>query len=140
MSSMRAVEGSESTAKVAVDVPRRVLIVDDDPSIVGVMSEFLTVIKPNYTIVTASNADDALESVRRDRPDLVLLDFNMPGLDGVEALKQMTAHDPAIRVIMVTGSDFTAGAAALKNGAVAYLPKPFNLKYLEQLVAIAIPD
>jgi DNA-binding NtrC family response regulator len=140
MSSARAVAGSRSTAEAAVDEPRRVLIVDDDPMIVSVMSEFLTTIKPKYTIVTAANADDALESVRRDRPDLVLLDINMPGLDGVEALKQMAAHDPAIRVIMVTGSHFTAGAAALERGAFAYLPKPFDLKYLEQLVAIAIPD
>ena len=58
----------------------KILVVDDDPAIVAVFSRLMT--RLGYEVLTASNGELALQSVTRDRPDLVLLDVNMPGIDG----------------------------------------------------------
>ena len=68
-------------------------------------------------------------------PDLVLLDINMPGMNGLEVMKHI---DRQIAVIMITGNVDSAPAEALKLGAFAYIPKPFDLAYVEQLVPLAL--
>lgn len=116
----------------------RVLVVDDEPQIVKILTEFLESTKRGYVIETASNAVEALEAVRRQRPDLVLLDIQMPEMNGVDALREMRLADPTIRVIMITGADHRMAADALASGAFAYIPKPFELRYIENLVAAAL--
>lgn len=125
-------------AKAGADSSMRVLIVDDEPEIVNVLSEFLVATKRGYAVTTASNAVDALEAVRHERPQLVLLDVIMPAMSGVDALREIRRLDPSIRVIMVTGCHPADAADALKSGAFAYIPKPFELKYIDQLVAAAL--
>jgi len=113
--------------------PRRLLIVDDEPLIVEVLSEHF---KGDYQIDTAFNGTDALTAVLRERPDVVLLDINMPRLNGVEVLKDIKQIDDSIAVIMVTANEQVALAAeALKNGAFGYVPKPFDFRYLDHMVA-----
>ena len=115
-------------------VPRkRILLVDDEPLIIEVLGEHF---KPSYDIETAMNGTDALTAVLRGRPDLVLLDINMPRMNGVEVLKDIKKIDETIPVIMVTANEqVTLAAEALKAGAFGYVPKPFDFRYLDHMLA-----
>lgn len=114
----------------------RILIVDDEPQIIEVLTELIRKAHPQGTITSASTGAEALELIKAQHPDVVLLDVNMPGLSGLEVLKTIKQIDPTLPVIMVTGS--TDGGEALRGGALAYLPKPFNAQYIEHLVSCAL--
>jgi two-component system response regulator MprA len=117
---------------------RRILIVDDDALLLEVLREHF---KPTYIVDTAINGAEALIAVVRERPDIVFLDVNMPRMSGIDVLKAIGTVDPTIAVIMVTGNeDVTLVANALKGGAISYVPKPFDLRYLDHLVAAILAD
>ena len=122
----------------AATAPKKILIVDDEPGVVDVLREFFERSPEKYAVQTASNGQEALAAVRRDVPNLVLLDIDMPGMDGVTALKQILTIDTGIAVMMITGNADAAPAEALRLGAFAYLPKPVNFTYLEQFVPLAL--
>ena len=126
-----------STAEAAAPTngPKKILIVDDDPEVVEVLSRFFQKTPEDYAVQTATNGEDALAALMLSVPDLVLLDINMPGMNGIEVMKHI---DRQIAVIMVTGNVDEAPAEALKLGAFAYIPKPFDLTYVEQLVPLAL--
>jgi len=108
---------------------RRVLIVDDEPLVLEILSEHFEI---DYDVEIALNGVDALNAVRRQRPDVVLLDVKMPGMSGVEVLKAIKQLDDSIAVIMVTANEQVALAAeALKSGAFGYVPKPFDFRFLD---------
>lgn len=112
---------------------KRILIVDDEPLIAEVLSEHF---KASYEIETATNGTDALAAVLRSRPDLMLLDINMPRMNGVEVLKDVKKIDESIPVVIVTANEQVSVAAdALKSGAFGYVPKPFDFRYLDHIVA-----
>ena len=112
---------------------RRLLIVDDEPLILEVLTEHF---KSEYDIDTALNGADALGAILRARPDVVMLDINMPRMNGVEDLKDIKQIDESIAVIMVTANEQVAMAAeALRNGAFGYVPKPFDFRYLDHMLA-----
>jgi DNA-binding NtrC family response regulator len=112
---------------------RRVLIVDDEPLILEVLSEHF---RTEFDVETALNGADALGAILRERPDVVLLDINMPRMNGVEVLKDIKQIDESIAVIMVTANEQVALAAeALKSGAFGYVPKPFDFRYLDHMLA-----
>ena len=117
-----------------VDEPRRrVLIVDDEPLILEVLAEHF---KTEFDVETAPNGADALGAILRQRPDVVLLDINMPRMNGVEVLKDIKQIDESIAVIMVTANEQVQLAAeALKSGAFGYVPKPFDFRYLDHMLA-----
>jgi len=111
----------------------RILIVDDDSRILQLLGDCF---KHDYTVETAMNAGEALASVQRERPDVVLLDIMLPGMSGIHLLKQIKRADPTIAVVIVTGSDNVAlDAEALESGAVTLLRKPFDLSRIDRLVA-----
>jgi len=115
------------------DRTRRLLIVDDEPLILEVLSEHFS---PEYVVDTALNGADALGAILRARPDVVMLDINMPRMNGVEVLKDIKQIDDSIAVIMVTANEQVAMAAeALRNGAFGYVPKPFDFRYLDHMLA-----
>jgi DNA-binding response OmpR family regulator len=112
---------------------RRVLIVDDEPLIGEVLTEHF---KAEHIAATAYNGTDALGAILLERPDVVLLDINMPGMNGIEVLKAIKQIDASIAVIMVTANEDVATTAdALKSGAFGYVPKPFDFRYLDHLLA-----
>lgn len=112
---------------------RRLLIVDDEPLILEVLSEHF---KAEYEVETALNGADALGAIVRARPDVVLLDINMPRMNGVEVLRDIKQIDDSIAVIMVTANEQVALAAeSLRIGAFGYVPKPFDFRYLEHMLA-----
>lgn len=106
---------------------KKVLIVDDEPNIV-ISLEFLLK-KEGYEISIARDGEEALERVRGDRPDLVVLDVMMPKMDGFEVCETIR-QDPMLidtRILMLTAKGRDAEAKkGLSLGADAYMPKPFS--------------
>jgi DNA-binding response OmpR family regulator len=108
----------------------KILVVDDDPKICELLEKFL--VKKGFQPITALNAEDGLEKVRKEKPKLVLLDIKLPGMDGLVALKKIREADENIGVIMITGvEDQTIAQQAIDSGAYDYIVKPFDLDYLE---------
>ncbi len=104
----------------------RVLVTDDDPDAREALVELL---QPEWEVLTAADGEEALDIARDERPDLVLMDFSMPRLDGLQALERMRA-DPStaeVPVIFVSArGEPSVKARALDLGAVDYLQKPFS--------------
>src|SRR2546429_9504397 len=116
---------------------RRVLIVDDAPIIAELISDCLASSPEPLDVVKAGNGRAALEAVGRTRPDLVLLDINMPVMDGLETLKRLRVLHPRLPVLMITGSDGASVAAALAAGAFRDPPKPMDPRYIGHLLRLA---
>ncbi|VTU27456.1 Transcriptional regulatory protein YycF [Variovorax sp. PBL-H6] len=113
----------------------KVLIADDEPNIV-VSLEFLMK-REGYQVSIARDGEQALDAIRRLRPDLVLLDVMMPIKSGLEVLQAVRA-DEAIagtRILMLTAKGRTTDAAkGLALGADAYMTKPFSTRELAERV------
>ena len=93
-----------------------VLIVDDEPSILKTLGDLLS--DEGFEVVTASNGYEALKIIETDFPDLVLLDIWMPGIDGIETLKEIKKDNPHIQVIIITGhGNIETAVKATKLGA-----------------------
>lgn len=107
------------------DDRQKVLVVDDVPSNIRMLGEAL---RADYEVMAAASGEKALELVAESRPDLILLDIVMPGIDGYEVLRRLK-EDPAtqdIPVIFVTGlGDADDEQRGLEMGAVDYISKPF---------------
>ena len=105
----------------------RILVVDDEPDIVALVAYHLA--KAGYRVSTASSGTDALESVRRERPALIVLDLMLPGMSGYEVLDQLRANDATrdVAVLMLTARREEADRIqGLSLGADDYLTKPFS--------------
>ena len=118
------------------DPRRRILLVDDEQDILDILHEHFA---KECDVETAADGMTALALVRARRPDVIFLDINMPGINGVDVLKSVKELDATIPVLMVTANaDNALAAEAIKRGAFSYVPKPFDLKYLNHLVAAAL--
>lgn len=115
----------------------RILVVDDDERICKVFGEFLS--GEGHETEIASNAREALESVRTRHPDLVLMDIRMPGTNGLEALEMMRQIDSDVHVVIMTayGTSQTS-IEAMRLGAYDYLTKPFDLPELKRVIDSAL--
>ena len=118
----------------------RILVIDDNPAVVDLLVTCLH--EQGYEVLGALTSDDGLRLITLSRPDLVLLDMTLPGMNGIEVLKRIRSIDPTIKVIIVTAStDPVLAHEALQLGARAYVDKPFDLAYLNRVVAMALrPD
>ena len=114
-----------------------ILVVDDDERICKVFVEFLS--DEGHEPALASNAKEALESVRVSHPDLVLMDVRMPGASGLEALEMIRQVDPDVQVVIMTayGTSQTS-IEAMRLGAYDYLIKPFDLQKLKKVINSAL--
>jgi two-component system, OmpR family, KDP operon response regulator KdpE len=102
----------------------RILVVDDDPQIRRVLRT--TLIAQGYEVVDARSGDEALERVRAEKFDLVILDMNMPGMNGLETCRSIRSNSD-IAIIMLTVRDSEADKVeALDAGADDYVTKPFG--------------
>jgi DNA-binding response OmpR family regulator len=109
-----------------------ILIVDDEKNIRLTMSESL---KPlGMPVHTAVNGEEALRKLHEEQASLVFLDLKMPGIDGMEVLRQIKERWPTLRVIIVTAHGTIASAVeAMKLGAVDFLQKPFSPGEIREL-------
>src|SRR4051812_33024771 len=110
-----------------------VLAIDDDPAYLDVVSNLL--MNEGLEVLTASDPVRGLELVRSRRPDIVLTDFSMPRLTGMQVLDRIMAFDPSIEVAIVTGR-FSAELAqeAMQKGAVDFVSKPVMMTLLRQWI------
>ena len=114
----------------------RVLVVDDEPQIRRVLRSALAA--RGYEVQDAPSGEDALESLRHSRFDLVLLDVNMPGMGGIQACREIRAGSAAA-IIMLTVSDSEEDkVAALDAGADDYVTKPFGMPELLARIRAAL--
>jgi two-component system nitrogen regulation response regulator GlnG len=103
----------------------RILIVDDEEEICENLSRLIR--KEGYEPLVAPDGETALDLIKREFPDTLLLDIRMPGLDGMEVLRRAKKLDRDLPVIMITSHGFVKGAVdALRAGAEDYLLKPFD--------------
>ncbi len=103
----------------------RVLVIDDEAAIRDSLRMILEY--EDYQFVGAASGQEALEVVRRERPDIVLLDIKMPGMDGMEVLRKLRAFDEGLPVVMISGHGNTATAVeAIRSGAIDFLDKPLS--------------
>jgi two-component system response regulator (stage 0 sporulation protein F) len=112
---------------------RKLLIVDDQNGIRILLVEVFN--SEGYRTFQASNGKLALEIVRNESPDLVLLDMKIPGMDGLDILKHIKKINPAIKVIMMTAyGELDMIKEATDHGALMHFTKPFDIDELRIVV------
>jgi two-component system, OmpR family, response regulator len=105
----------------------RLLVVDDEPNILELLSASLRF--AGFDVATATNGNDALRVAASYRPDLVVLDVMMPGLDGFEVVRRMRKEEQRMPVLFLTAKDATEDkVAGLTLGGDDYITKPFSLE------------
>ena len=102
----------------------RVLLVDDQAAVLRVMAAVVAE-TPGFSVVArAASGEEAVDSAARLRPDLVLMDINLPGIDGLEATRRILEGRPATVVLLLSTYDQEVGASLVaESGAAAYLVK-----------------
>ena len=106
----------------------KILVVDDEIDIVDFIDDYLT--GEGYEVIKAYDGVEALDKMRQEFPDLVVLDIMLPGLDGFEVCKQMRTES-TVPILMVTAKDTDVDKiVGLEIGADDYMPKPFNPREL----------
>ena len=116
-----------------------VLVIEDEEILARNILVYLQ--RHDYEVSLAASAEEGLSLLETVRPDAVVLDFNLPGLNGLEALARIRAFDPGIRVLMVTGHGSVELAVdAMKAGAFDFLTKPVALSKLRLLLDKAIGE
>ncbi|MEW8973700.1 MAG: sigma-54 dependent transcriptional regulator [Tissierellaceae bacterium] len=104
----------------------KILVIDDERSIR--LSLKIGLEKLGLEVSTAESAEEGLEIFKIQAPDLIILDINLPGMDGIEALKLFKKINPSVTIIMITYmTDVKLAVEAMKIGAYDYFTKPFNL-------------
>ena len=115
----------------------RVVIVDDEPDMVENCARILG--RVGYQCFTTTEPARALALIEAERPDLLITDLKMPGMDGMELLKRARAVDATLPVIVVTAfATIDSAVEAMKEGATDYLPKNFSVEHLRVAVERAL--
>ncbi|MEM0330223.1 MAG: response regulator [Archaeoglobaceae archaeon] len=108
----------------------RILIVDDDPQI----REIVRIMLKDYEVIEASNGKEAIMLYKTMRPDIVLMDIYMPGMDGVEATQEILKINRNAIVIGLTAFTRTRGHELLEAGVKEIISKPFTRKILKETI------
>ncbi len=126
-------EGLQSELKP--EAGKTVLIVDDEE----IIRDFFARSLEAYKVLTASNGVEALDIIRQSRPDLVLLDIKMPGIDGIETLKRIKQIDSSITVVMLSAyGTLETNLEAARLGAYTSIAKPFDSSYMNSVINNAL--
>jgi len=114
-----------------------ILIIDDEVLTLNNLKRALT--KENYEVLVADSGENGIEIFRKNRPNIVLADLMLPGIDGIEVLKKIKEMDATTSVIMITAYEIIEKAIeAMKLGAYDYLMKPFKITELKASIARAL--
>lgn len=128
---------SAQTGNGHIPPPATILVIDDEPDMLDNVSRILR--RGAYACRTAADGQEALALIGRNRPDLILTDLRMPGMDGLALLRAIQQLSPPMPVVIFTAYTSEATAEeALAAGAVAFLAKPFSGAQLLQTVRQAL--
>ncbi len=115
----------------------KVLIVDDEPDTLEILQALLSI--EGYNIIIASTGEEGVKKAQTESPEVILMDINLPGIDGNEALRRIRQNNPLQSVIMLTAFATVDNAIqALKEGATDFVKKPFENEHLIHIVNQAL--
>jgi two-component system KDP operon response regulator KdpE len=117
-------------------VAATILVVDDEPQIRRVLRSTLT--SQGYVIIDAKTGEEGVESARKNKPDLVLLDVNMPGMGGIEACREIRRSSDAPIIMLTVRNAERDKVLALDAGADDYVVKPFGIEELLARIRAAL--
>lgn len=116
---------------------QKILIIDDEKLIRWTLEQHLT--KEGYEVITADTAENGMDAVSNEEPDLVLLDNRLPNMTGIEMLERLKPRERGVMVIMITAYGMVETAVkAMKLGAYDYISKPFNLEEITFVIKKAL--
>jgi len=116
----------------------KVLVIDDDEMVLALVQKILTM--EGFEALTTADGPQGLTIYKERRPDMVLLDLALPGMNGLEVLRRIRQLDPEARVIVVTGSGSNESAeVALKYGAYDFVRKPVDYADFVRRIKAALP-
>lgn len=111
------------------------LIVDDSKMSRLMIGKIVNDMRPDWRVVEAASGAEALAIVERERPTLVSMDVNMPGMSGLEAAGRIRLHHPEIRVVLCTANIQDAVRQAAEKAGVKFVAKPITPQSIAQMVA-----
>ncbi len=115
---------------------KKILVVDDEEIIRNFLSD---VLGDKYEVSLASDGDEAIEQIKKQKFDLIITDLKMPRVPGEEVVKFAQQQDPNPKVIVISGfSSLYTVSQSIDRGACAFLSKPFSIKELMQTVTDAV--
>ena len=115
---------------MALHGTNHILVVDDESDVRELLRKFLT--RRGYEVDTASDGMAAIEAIRDNHPDIVLLDIRLPKIDGLSVLRRLRDDADDVAIITMSGiADEDTARQSLELGAADFITKPFNLPYLE---------
>ena len=110
----------------------QILVIDDE---IGPRESLRMLLKPNYQVHTADCVEAGIKLLREKNPDTIVMDIRMPGMSGIEGLRQIREIDPHLSVIMLTGfGALDTAKEALRLGANDYISKPFDAHEMQQVI------
>ena len=113
-----------------------ILVVDDE---IGPRESLRMILKPLYEVHTATNGQEALQFISKEKIDLVTLDLKMPGISGIDVLKEIKKLHADIEVVIITGyGTLTNAVEAIRYGAVDFISKPFNVAEIISIVSKSV--
>jgi len=124
---------SDIYRKYSLEMPAKLLLVDDERQFVQTLSERLLL--REIGSVVAYDGESALNIIREEEPDVMILDLKMPGIDGIEVLKRVKQTNPCVEVIILTGHGSEKDKELCMDlGAFAYLQKPVDVAVLSETI------
>ncbi len=117
-------------------MPPKILVIDDEPSITNLVSSYLK--KEGYEVYTASDGETGLKSARAFKPDLIVLDVMLPGMDGIELLSRLRRESDVYVIMLTARTEETDKIVGLTVGADDYVTKPFSPRELTARVKAAM--
>ena len=114
----------------------KILVIDDEPAILNLVTAYLQA--EGYGFQTASDGDSGLKAVQTYKPDLIILDVMLPGMDGIEVLSQLRRESNAYVIMLTARSEETDKLVGLSVGADDYLTKPFSPRELMARIKAAL--
>jgi len=116
---------------------KKILVIDDEKDIGWLFSKILK--EEGYQVLISLTGIDGISTIKKEKPDLVILDLRLPGMDGVETLREIRRFDKDLLVIVLTGFEAVQSAVeAMKLGAYDYLSKPVNIEKIKTTIKDAL--
>jgi two-component system response regulator (stage 0 sporulation protein F) len=116
---------------------QQILVVDDQPGIRRLLTEVLTT--EGYHVLVAANGYDALQLAAENEPDVILMDMNMPGMNGMDTLKEIERKNYKGRIIMMTAyGEIDTVKEIMSTGTREYITKPFDINLLTDMIHKAL--